>query len=147
MSAIIWQCRVSTNLQFVKNASATKSNKAKHNKTKSACLRCSGLNWERQQPTAPHTQEVTLSDAIAPFLTGRPGEEHPTSFTVTEETLRNTGGFGEFQILILTRFSKECLCRNETCLSLGVWNILETLPMFRGQFILLLFKERCSLFS
>ena len=105
------------------------------------------LCWPRRPPTAPHTQEATLSDAAAPFLTSQPGEKHPTAFTVTKETPSDAGGFGEVQILTLTRFSKECLCRNETCLSLGVWNILETLPMFRGQFILLLFKEHCSLFS
>ena len=67
MSAIIWQCRVSTNLQFVKNASATKSNEAKHNKMKSACPHCSALNCSHHVNT--HIESTGFSTRMSSHMT------------------------------------------------------------------------------
>lgn len=69
------------------------------------------------------------------------------SFIITEESPRDMGDFGEIQILGNSFFGKECLWGNKTCLSSGMCDILETLPIFRRRFILLPFKESHSLFS
>ena len=57
------------------------------------------------------------------------------------------GDFGKIQILGNSFFAKECLWGNKTCLSSGMCNILEILPIFRRQFISLPFQESHSLFS
>lgn len=70
------------------------------------------------------------------------------SFVVTEGSPRDVGDTQYlWEILGNSFFAKERLWGNKTCLSSGMCNILETLPIFRRRFILLPFKESHFLFS